>query len=72
MGTVYDQKKATQMAAYFLRQRAVGIAAEDLDSLRIHRAYRLWGGHSFSLVVCSRSRFHHSERYRARLTSVIG
>src|SRR5579864_816581 len=61
----------TQIPAYFLGQSRIGVAAEDLDSFPIHRAYRLWGGHDFSLV-CDRSRFHHSARNLARLTSVIG
>src|SRR5690349_17610446 len=59
----------TEVAADLFGQRAVGITAEDFDAIRVHRAYRLRGGHSFSFVVCAASRLHHSARYLARLTS---
>ncbi len=61
----------TKVPADFLRQSWIGVTAEDLDSVPIHCAYRLWGGHDFSLV-CDRRRFCHSARNLARLTSVIG
>src|SRR5439155_3536993 len=60
-----------QVLTNLLGQGGVGVPAENLDSVWIHPAYRLWGGHWFSLV-CDRSRLHHSERYFAWLTSVMG
>ena len=50
-----------EMLADFPRQLGVGIAGEDLQTVVIHRAYRLRGGHVLP-VMCSSSARHHIER----------
>src|SRR5439155_6105616 len=68
---LHQSRFESELLAHLFGQSRIGAAGEYFDTVGVHRAYRLRGGH-ISLSVCGASARIQADRYWARLTYDIG